>query len=340
LPNCKNILQLLVLTLLLLSSLVSAKTLPATQFKSTQNFINKMVKEHHFNQNELLLIFSTIELTAADKTKKKTKKVKKPRKKPMAWDKYSSLFLTQERIQNGVKFWHDNIATLKRAETTYNVPIEIIVAILGIETSYGHNKGTHPTLETLAKRAFGNYRRRNFYKKELESFLLMSRENAIPALAIKGSYAGAMGYPQFIASSYRHYAVDFNQDGKIDLFSNPIDAIGSIANYFDKHQWHDFGEIARPISLSSTHLKYAKRSTNKPKKDAKYWRNKGLDIDTDILNKTKLAFIRLPQQKIDETYLTFWNFYVLTRYNHDNRYAMVAYQLSKKIKQQFNSNNH
>ena len=333
-------LRLLALSLLLLSSTISAKTLPATQFKSTQNFINKMVKEHRFIKNELMLIFSKIELTIADKSKEKIKKKKKPKSKPMAWDKYKSLFLTQARIQNGVKFWNDNLDTLKRAETTYNVPIEIIVAILGIETSYGHNKGTHPTLETLVKRAFGNYRRRNFYRKELESFLLMSRENAIPPLAIKGSYAGAMGYPQFIASSYRHYAVDFNQDGKIDLFSDPIDAIGSIANYFDKHQWHDFGEIARPISLSSTHLKYAKRSTNKPKKNTQYWRNKGLSIDPDIPNKTKLAFIRLPQQKIDETWLTFWNFYVLTRYNHDNRYAMAAYQLSKKIKQQFNQNNH
>ena len=333
-------LRLLTLSLLLLSSTISAKTLPATQFKSTQNFINKMVKEHRFIKNELMLIFSKIELTIADKSKEKIKKKKKPKSKTMAWDKYKSLFLTQTRIQNGVKFWNDNLDTLKRAETTYNVPIEIIVAILGIETSYGHNKGTHPTLETLVKRAFGNYRRRNFYKKELESFLLMSRENAIPPLAIKGSYAGAMGYPQFIASSYRHYAVDFNQDGKIDLFSDPIDAIGSIANYFDKHQWHDFGEIARPISLSSTHLKYAKRSTNKPKKNTQYWRNKGLSIDPDIPNKTKLAFIRLPQQKIDETWLTFWNFYVLTRYNHDNRYAMAAYQLSKKIKQQFNQNNH
>lgn len=331
--------RLLIIIPLLLFSWVHAKTLPATQFKSAQNFIHKMVKEHHFNQDELLFIFSKIELTVADKTQKKTKKIKKPKSQPMAWDKYKGLFLTQSRIQNGAKFWRDNLATLKRAESTYNVPIEIIVAILGVETSYGQKKGTHPTLETLVKRAFGNYRRRNFYKKELESFLLMSRENALPPLAIKGSYAGAMGYPQFIASSYRHYAVDFNQDGKIDLFSNPIDAIGSIANYFDKHQWHDFGEIARPISLSSTQLKYAKRSTNKPKKNAKFWRNKSLNIDSDIANKTKLAFIRLPQQKIDETWLTFWNFYVLTRYNHDNRYAMAVYQLSKKIKQQLNQNN-
>jgi membrane-bound lytic murein transglycosylase B len=148
-----------------------------------------------------------------------------------------------------------------------------------------------------------------------------------------------MGFPQFIASSYRYYAVDFNQDGKVDLFSNPVDAIGSIANYFDKHHWHDFGEIARPITLKSQHLKHAKRSNSKPKKNAKYWRNKGFEIDQDIDNKTKLAFIRLPQKKVDETWLTFWNFYILTRYNHDNRYAMVASQLSAKLKQQFTSLN-
>lgn len=331
-------LKILVLSALLLSPIVSAKTLPATHFKSTQNFIQKMVKGHQFDKNELLFIFSKINLTIAKKGIKN--KTKLPKKKTMTWDKYKSLFITDERIADGLQFWQDNLTTLNRAESTYNVPSEVIVAILGIETNYGNKKGEHPTLETLTKRAFGNYRRRNFYKKELESFLLMSRENAIPPLTIKGSYAGAMGYPQFIASSYRHYAVDFNQDGKIDLFSDPVDAIGSIANYFDKHQWHDFGEIARPITLSNTHSKHATRSTSKPKQNAQYWRNKGLNIDSNIHNKTKLAFIRLPQQKIDDTWLTFWNFYVLTRYNHDNRYAMAAYQLSTKIRQQFNRNNH
>jgi len=332
-------LKILALSVLLSSSAISAKILPATHFQSTQNFINKMVQQHHFNKNELLFIFSKVNLTFVKKNNKSKSKSKPVKKKTMTWNKYQSLFITDERIADGVRFWRDNLDILNRAETTYNIPSEVIVAILGIETNYGNKKGTHPTLETLAKRAFGNYRRRGFYKRELESFLLMSRENSMPPLAIKGSYAGAMGYPQFISSSYRHYAVDFNEDSKIDLFSDPIDAIGSIANYLDKHQWHDFGEIARPISLPDIHLKHAKRSTNKPKKNAKYWRNKGLNINTDISNKTKLSFIRLPQQKIDETWLTFWNFYVLTRYNHDNRYAMAAYQLSKKLKQQFTQNN-
>ncbi len=325
--------RILIIIAAIFSSSILAKTLPATNFQTTHNFIDKMVKQHRFDKNQLLFIFSTVGLKVAEK-----KSSKKPTKKPkiMSWDKYKSLFITDQRINDGIKFWQDNLTTLKRAENKYHVPAEIIVAILGIETNYGNKKGTHPTLETLAKRAFGNYRRKNFYQKELEEFLLMSRENNMPPLAIKGSYAGAMGYPQFISSSYRYYAVDFNLDGKVDLFSDPVDAIGSIANYLDKHQWHNDDKFARPIAINKAMKKFAKNSTNKPKKNAKYWRNKGFNIDKDIQDKTKIAFINLPQDLINETWLTFWNFYVLTRYNHDNRYAMVAYQLSDKLKQKFN----
>ncbi|SHN90065.1 Membrane-bound lytic murein transglycosylase B precursor [Bathymodiolus heckerae thiotrophic gill symbiont] len=321
--------------LLLFSSISAAKTLPATSFQTTHTFIDKMVKDHNFDKNELRLIFSKVNLIVADKNPK----LKKKKSKPLSWDKYRALFITEKRINNGVQFWKDNLLTLKRAEKKYNVPQEIIVAILGIETNYGHNKGTHPTLETLARLSFGKHRRKKFYQRELKEFLLMSRENSLPPLMIKGSYAGALGYAQFISSSYRYYAVDFDFDNKIDLFNSPADAIGSIANYFDKHQWHDFGPYARPITLSKSQKNHAKSSTNKPKKNAHYWRNKGFDIDSDINSKTKLAFIRLPQDDHFETWLTFWNFYVLTRYNHDNRYAMTAVQLSEKIKQQFNQTN-
>lgn len=322
------------LLFLLFSQPVVAKTLPATDFQATHNFINKMVSEHHFNKNELLSIFSKVNLIVAEKKQKLT--TKKTKSKPMSWDKYRSLFITDTRIKNGIEFWKNNLETLKRAEKTYNVPQEIIVAILGIETNYGHNQGKHPVLETLARLSFGKHRRKKFYKKELQEFLLMSRENTLAPLLIKGSYAGALGYAQFISSSYRYYAVDFDFDGKVDLFSSPVDAIGSIANYFDKHQWHDFGAYARPITLKNSQLKQAKSSTNKPTKNAKYWRSKGFRIDSDINDKTKLAFIKLPQDNNSETWLTFWNFYVLTRYNHDNRYAMTAVHLSEKLKQQFN----
>ncbi len=326
--------RLLLLFFILLTTSVAAKTLPATNFKITHDFINTMVKNHQFDKNELLAIFSKVTLIVADKSKKTLKK--KTKRKPMSWDKYRALFITDKRIDNGVKFWNDNLKTLKQAEKQFNVPAEIIVAILGIETNYGNNKGTHATLETLARLSFGKHRRKKFYRKELENFLLMVRENTLAPLSIKGSYAGALGYAQFIPSSYRHYAIDYDHDKKVDLFSSPADAIGSIANYFDKHQWHDGGAFAQPIQLTSAQSKYAKSSTNKPKKNTKYWRDKGFIVDNTIDNKTKLAFIKLPQDSGFETWLTFWNFYVLTRYNHDNRYAMTAYQLSDKIKQKFN----
>ncbi len=328
---------LILFLLLLFSSTISAKTLPATNFQATHNFIKKMVKDYQFNKDELNFIFSKVKLVIADKNSTTTKK--KVKSKPMSWDKYRSLFITDSRIDKGVEFWKDNQAILDRAEKQFHVPQEIIVAILGIETNYGDNKGTHATLETLARLSFGTHRRKKFYQKELEEFLLLSRENTLAPLSIKGSYAGALGYAQFISSSYRYYAIDFDGDHKVDLFNSPADAIGSIANYFDKHQWHDYGPYARPIKLNSAQNKVAKSSTNKPKKSAKYWRSKGFKIDKDIDNKTKLAIIKLNQNNHFETWLTFWNFYVLTRYNHDNRYAMTAVQLSEKIKQQFNQTN-
>ncbi|MBA5249435.1 MAG: hypothetical protein FE834_07940, partial [Gammaproteobacteria bacterium] len=152
--------RFLMLSLLLMSSLVAAKIVPSTHFKTTQNFIDKMVKKHDFNKAELHAIFATVKFKIADKSaknknKKKNKK-KRVRKPPMVWDKYRRLFLTEARINNGVKFWQDNLATLKRAEKTYNVPAEIIVAILGIETSYGAKKGTKPTFKVLTTRAFTN----------------------------------------------------------------------------------------------------------------------------------------------------------------------------------------
>jgi membrane-bound lytic murein transglycosylase B len=321
---------------------INAETLPSTEFKVVKEFINNMADKHNFNKRELITIFSQIRLQvpvikSASKEPKKEKKIVK-KSKPMTWNKYRSLFVNKQRIEDGVIFWEKYHKTINDAETKYSIPSEVIVAILGVETNYGKTKGKYPTLEALTKRAFGNYRRKNFYKNELESFLLMVRDNLIPPLSIKGSYAGAMGYPQFISSSYRHYAVDFNLDGKIDLFSNPIDSIGSIANYFHKHYWQKGALIATKVNLDEKHMVLAKKTTNKPVQTAKTWREKGLNIDDNIANETKIAYILLENEdeSNNETWATFWNFYVVTRYNHDNRYAMAVFQLANKIKQKFN----
>ncbi len=320
---------------------VEANRLPSTNFKSVQEFINRMVKEHNFSRKELVTIFSQVSLRVPaikDTTKeiKKQKKVTK-KKKPMPWNQYRELFVNTERIDNGVEFWKKYHKNINEAENKYSVPAEIIVAILGIETNYGKTKGKHPTFESLTVRAFGNYRRSKFYKDELESFLLMVRENVLPPLAIKGSYAGAMGYPQFISSSYRNYAIDFNGDGKVDLFSNPIDSIGSIANYIAKHYWVKNGDIAKQTEIDNENKDLAKSYINKPTITAKLWKEKGIDISPTIKDDTKVSFILLKHEETikDERWLTFWNFYVLTRYNHDNRYAMAAFQLAEKLKQRF-----
>jgi len=334
----------ILILLIMFTTNLWAKTLPSTDFKAVKEFINEMSSRHNFNKKELVTIFSQINLQVPVKPsplkepEKEKKKVVK--RKPMPWSKYRGLFVNESRIKGGITFWKKYHKTINDAETKYSIPSEIIIAILGIETNYGKTKGKHPTLETLTKRAFGNYRRKGFYKNELESFLLMVRENSIPPLSIKGSHAGAMGYPQFISSSYRHYAVDFNLNGKIDLFSDPIDSIGSIANYFYKHYWQKDASIAIKVRPSKEYTLLAKKSINKPTKTAKTWRENDVNIDSRISNETKIAFVLLENEDEtnNETWATFWNFYVLTRYNHDNRYAMAVFQLANKIKQQFNLN--
>ena len=331
------------LLVIIFSFNVSAETLPSTNFKSVQKFISQMVNEHYFSRKELITIFSQIHLQVPKKKIAASKPQKKPetvtKKKPMTWDKYRDLFINNNRIKDGVKFWKKYHEQIEEAENKYSIPSEIIVAILGIETNYGQTKGKHPTFKALTTRAFGNYRRKQFYKNELEEFLLMARENVLPPLAVKGSYAGAMGYPQFISSSYRNFAVDFDLDGKIDLFSDPVDSIGSIANYLSEHYWQKDTDIASKINLQHEYALLAKNTTNKPTKTTKFWRDNGIKIDNNIANHVKAAFILLEQESEsdNETWITFWNFYVLTRYNHDNRYAMSVYQLANKIEQEFNS---
>ncbi len=317
-----------ILFLLLSTVTFAKKNITATKLPEVENFIIYMVDKYKFDKNKLTTIFDNINLTIYEKSDKRPKKIRKK----ISWQQYKKIFLTDYRIKNGAIFMQKNLNILQRAEDKFNIDKAIIVAILGIETNYGLKTGNYPTLSTLTKLAFGNNRRKKFYKKELEHFFLLTKNNVLDRLNVAGSYAGAIGYAQFIPSSYRYYAVDFDNNNKIDLF-NVTDAIGSIANYLSKHKWQKNGKIV--IKTTKENLKFAKSSINKPKKIAKYFRNKNVKIDKSIKDKTKLAFIKLGIKNKEQVWLSFWNFYVITRYNHNNMYAMTVVKLAKKIKQQY-----
>ncbi|CAJ1897714.1 hypothetical protein HLBENOHH_03531 [Aeromonas dhakensis] len=247
------------------------------------------------------------------------------------WYRYRPLFITPERIRDGVGFWQRHAATLARAEQTYQVPASLIVAIIGIETFYGRQMGRHPVLDSLYTLGFHYPERADFFAKEFAQLVLLAREEKWPLTLLKGSYAGAMGMGQFMPSSYRHYAVDFDGDGKRDLFANPVDAIGSVANYFAEHQWR-WGESAVEPALIGlapvgTLLGPAPELTQTWAELAAA----GIELATPLAPDTPVKLLALEQADGPEYWVARHNFYVITRYNRSPLYAMAVYQLSQAI---------
>ncbi|MGH8756215.1 MAG: lytic murein transglycosylase B, partial [Burkholderiales bacterium] len=207
-------------------------------------FIREMAEKHHFDPSELRRIFSQV------KPQPEVLRAIASPATALPWNEYRALFINPTRIADGVKFWDDNAGTLSRARQQYGVSEEIIVATIGVETRYGRNTGTHRVLDALTTLAFDYTQRAGFFRRELEQFLLLTREEGIDPLSIKGSYAGAMGIPQFIPSAYRHYAVDFDGDGKLNLWGSPADAIGSIAHYLKVYGWKPDEPVAVGAQVS------------------------------------------------------------------------------------------
>ncbi len=259
----------------------------------------------------------------------------------VAWPQYRERFVSDERAKAGVDFWKTNAAALKKAETEFGIPAEVIVAIIGVETYYGRNTGNFLVVQALATLAFDYPPRAPYFKSELEQFFLLINEEKLDGKTILGSYAGAMGLPQFMPSSYRRYAIDFSGDGKRDLIHNTTDAIGSVANYFKEHGWISGQPVAYPAQVYG--LEY-QRLANTNMKDPlpkltldAYSRfniqpkdKNGLKTHKDA----KASFIMLKSDDNNpELWLTLQNFYVITRYNHSVNYAMAVYQLSQRIRE-------
>jgi membrane-bound lytic murein transglycosylase B len=253
------------------------------------------------------------------------------------WHAYRPIFLTPTRVAGGVQFMHAHRDLLQRAEAEHGVPPEIIAAVIGVETNYGSNQGRYRVIDALTTLGFAYPERAGFFRNELEELLLLSRDERLDPLGVKGSYAGAMGMPQFIPSSYRDYAIDFDGDGHRDLWHSPADAIGSVANYFSRHGWRAGEPVTLPVQVAGTlpaDIPVLEKAPAEPNLAVKKLIQAGITASEPLPAAERVSLIRLEAPE-DEYWLGFNNFYVITRYNHSNLYAMAVYQLSREIRETF-----
>lgn len=290
-------------------------------------FIRKMFSVHHFNESEIIEL-----LKSAVIKEDILKRIASP-SEGLPWYKYRKIFLTEARIESGVKFWRENAQALESVSAQTGVAPEIIVAIIGVETGFGKNMGNHRVLDALATLAFAYPPRSQFFTGELEQFLLLCREENKDPREPLGSYAGAMGYPQFMPSSFRNLAKDFEHDGKRDIWQNPRDAIASVGNYFEKNGWQRGEKIATKANATGTQYKAFLSKDLKLNATIGQLSHSGVMPFENTFPAIKAKLIALQNENNEELWLGFHNFYVITRYNHSPLYAMAAYQLSQEIKQ-------
>lgn len=311
-------------------------------YKSVDRFINKMVKEHEYPRDYLNGLFSQVkrqdkaltlmERYAPSKKKRPANYVPQPSKG--SWSRYRNKFITDENVDRGVLFWLENRKTLEQVEKEYGVPAEVIVGIIGVETRWGRITGNYVVLDALATIAFDYPRRSAYFTKELEEFLLMTREEGMNPRFPQGSYAGAMGLGQFMPSSFRKYAVDFDGDGVRDLW-NATDAIASVANYFRGYGWQPGEPVAIRASYSGDNYRQIKWGYN-----SNYSLSELKRVGVrprESVNKKSVSLLRFANYSNDELWLGMNNFYVITRYNHSSKYAMAAYQLGQAVNRRFRS---
>ncbi len=248
------------------------------------------------------------------------------------WKEFRPGFFTRQRIEGGVKFWSENQYWLLRARETYGVPEELIVAIIGIETLYGRNIGNFRIIDAIATLAFQTQSRPAFFLNELEEYFLLCRDLGLDPLVPRGSYAGAMGLAQFIPSSYRRYARDFDGDGQTDLWASAADAIGSVANYLKEFGWRWNGTVAlRARVADPAAADELVKLGVRPTLTAGNLAQKGVTAERPLRDGEIAALMQFEGDNGREYWLGLDNFYVITRYNRSQNYAMAVWQLSQEI---------
>jgi membrane-bound lytic murein transglycosylase B len=310
---------------LLLLIATSAPAKPAPLTPEAQAFVEEMVTEHGFERAALTEL-----LAGAERRQDILDAISRPAEaKP--WYQYRTIFVTEQRARGGLEFWNTNQELLARVEAEYGVPAEILVAIVGVETRYGSYRGNYRVLDALNTLAFSYPRRGGFFRSELEQFLLLTREEGLDPTQAKGSYAGAMGTPQFISSSYRSYAVDFDDDGRRDLWDSLPDILASVANYFVLHGWQTGEPITRRTQPGPEPVQPLVDAGMKPSIPLRRLSAAGFSDVEDLPPDGLTSLVRLELADGEEYWLGLPNFYAITRYNHSNMYAMAVYQLSREI---------
>ena len=294
------------------------------------DFIKRVAAESDYSEQELVELFGQVE-----KQEHLFEQLDKPAEKELEWYQYRPIFIKDKRISRGVEFWRQHRELLAEVSEKMGVPEEIIVAIVGVETYYGIYRGKDPVFDSLVTLAFDYPRRSKFFTRELEQFLLLAKEQRFDVRSLRGSYAGAMGMPQFISSSYRSYAIDFDGDGQINLFDSVPDIAGSVANYFVRHGWQRGERVARPLIAVENNSIGQLEPGMKPNYKWLQLKQSGLASKFDIDEETPVALVLLQQKSHPEYWAGFQNFYVITRYNHSEMYAMAVYQLAKLISHEF-----
>ncbi|WP_045159748.1 lytic murein transglycosylase B [Stutzerimonas stutzeri] len=293
---------------------------------NVDEFIAEMTRDYGFASEQLRDLFKQAERKQAI-----LDAISRPAERVKPWKEYRPIFLTDSRVAQGVDFWRENEAALSRAEAEYGVPAEIIVAIIGVETFYGRNTGSHRVIDALSTLGFDYPPRQPFFRQQLKEFLLLTREEQVDPLTLKGSYAGAMGLPQFMPSSFRAYAVDFDGDGHIDIWNNPTDAVGSAASYFKQHGWAAGEPVVARAKVSGERFEEGLTVGLESQKNAGEMRALGWQFDKSVADQTAVTAFRLEGAEGDEYWLGLPNFYVITRYNRSVMYAMAVHQLSQLL---------